>query len=174
MELTEKQLAANRANAAKSTGPKTPGGKYNSSRNAITHGFLATSILLPGESRERFLELLSSLITEFEPETPNEFALVETMAVARWRLTRLWTIEAASLLHEQLRQAESTTQENGPTRTMLAIRALADHPHSLETLSRYEVRFDRQYHRAADSLHRLRAEKRHGTRQPQQNTDTTA
>jgi len=160
MPISEKQLAANKANAAKSTGAKTIGGKYNSSRNAITHGFLATSIVLPGESRERFLELLASLINEFEPATANELNLVETMAVCRWRTLRCWTLEAASLTHEQLRQADSATEENGPTCTMLALRSLAGPPNSQENLSRYEVRFDRQYHRAADSLLRLKAKKR--------------
>ena len=36
---TEKQLAANRANAQKSTGPKTAAGRLKSSRNAYRHGF---------------------------------------------------------------------------------------------------------------------------------------
>ena len=35
---TEKQIAANRANAKKSTGPKTAAGKLKSSRNAYRHG----------------------------------------------------------------------------------------------------------------------------------------
>jgi len=35
---TEKQIAANRANAQKSTGPKTLAGKLKSSRNAYRHG----------------------------------------------------------------------------------------------------------------------------------------
>ena len=35
---TEKQIAANRANAQKSTGPKTAAGKLKSSRNAYRHG----------------------------------------------------------------------------------------------------------------------------------------
>lgn len=35
---TEKQIAANRANAQKSTGPKTAAGKQKSSRNAYRHG----------------------------------------------------------------------------------------------------------------------------------------
>jgi hypothetical protein len=35
---TEKQLAANRANAQKSTGPKTAAGRLKSSRNAFRHG----------------------------------------------------------------------------------------------------------------------------------------
>jgi len=34
---TEKQLAANRANAQKSTGPKTAAGRLKSSRNALRH-----------------------------------------------------------------------------------------------------------------------------------------
>lgn len=35
---TEKQIAANKANAQKSTGPKTAAGKLRSSRNAYRHG----------------------------------------------------------------------------------------------------------------------------------------
>jgi hypothetical protein len=35
---TEKQIAANRANAKKSTGPKTAAGRLKSSRNAFRHG----------------------------------------------------------------------------------------------------------------------------------------
>jgi hypothetical protein len=35
---TERQIAANRANAQKSTGPKTAAGRLKSSRNAFRHG----------------------------------------------------------------------------------------------------------------------------------------
>ena len=35
---SEKQIAANRANAKRSTGPKTAAGKLRSSRNAFRHG----------------------------------------------------------------------------------------------------------------------------------------
>ena len=173
--LSEKQLAANRANAQKSCGPKSPGGKYNSSRNAITHGFLATSVLLPGESRQRFLDLIASFVTEFEPSTTNEHHLVETLAHSRWRLLRLWTLEAAAIAHEQNRQTESTTEENAPTQTMLAVRSLAQqHPQGHANMSRDEVRLDRQYHRALDSLLRIREEKRAGSRQETENTEVNA
>lgn len=43
---TEKQIAANRANAKRSTGPKTPSGKRRSSGNALKHGL---SVPLPDD-----------------------------------------------------------------------------------------------------------------------------
>ena len=67
---TEKQIAANRANAQKSTGPKTAAGRLKSSRNAFRHGLslplrldLATSetagaiarLLTPDQSDEEKL-----------------------------------------------------------------------------------------------------------------------
>jgi hypothetical protein len=42
---TEKQIAANRANAKKSTGPRTLAGKLKSSRNAYRHGLSSPSRL---------------------------------------------------------------------------------------------------------------------------------
>jgi hypothetical protein len=48
------QRAANRANANRSTGPKTPAGKLRSSRNALKHG-LSDLVFSPnGENREAF------------------------------------------------------------------------------------------------------------------------
>ena len=44
---SEKQIAANRANAKKSTGPKTAAGRSKSSRNALRHGLSAPLRLDP-------------------------------------------------------------------------------------------------------------------------------
>ena len=46
---TEKQLVANRANAQRSTGPRTEAGKAVSSCNAWKHGLTAARALMPGE-----------------------------------------------------------------------------------------------------------------------------
>jgi hypothetical protein len=42
---TEKQIAANRANAQTSTGPRTAAGRLKSSCNAFRHGFTAATAL---------------------------------------------------------------------------------------------------------------------------------
>src|SRR5689334_21446643 len=50
---SERQRAANRANAKRSTGPKTPAGKLRSSRNALKHG-LSALVFSPNGNREAF------------------------------------------------------------------------------------------------------------------------
>ncbi len=159
MPLSDRQIAANRANSAKSTGPKTPDGKRNSSRNSIKHGLLAKCILIGEESPQAFQALYRSYIDEFEPETAHEFALVENLTVIRWRQFRLWNIESAAIRQEQDRLAEDPAAGRPPDRVMRAVRSLIENsPHS-DALSRYETRLDRQYYRAADRLHTIRAKK---------------
>lgn len=166
---TEQKIAANRANALKSTGPKTPAGKYFASRNAATHGLLAESVILPGESEDRFRRLLRSYINRFKPETPDEHDLIDTMAVNRWRLQRVWALETAGFIHEQRAQAPATAAEDPATRYALVHRSLSHPPRSLESLSRYEVRCDRQYHRAADRLREILAERKRSEREAAKN-----
>ena len=64
LPLTEKRLAANRANAAKSTGPRTQEGKSKSALNALTHGLrarLSPETLVPDHEREDFTTLTTAL-----------------------------------------------------------------------------------------------------------------
>ncbi len=49
-----RKLQANRANAQKSTGAKTPEGKAASAQNRTTHGLLGQFRVLPGEHQDRF------------------------------------------------------------------------------------------------------------------------
>ena len=46
---SEKQIAANRRNAGRSTGPKTADGKGRVRLNALKHGLTAATVVLPGE-----------------------------------------------------------------------------------------------------------------------------
>ena len=51
---SEKQAAANRRNAAKSTGPQTESGKARSSGNALKHGLSAEQVVIFGEDPAAF------------------------------------------------------------------------------------------------------------------------
>ena len=65
--ISERKLQANRANAKRSTGPRTEAGKAASCRNALKHGILSRSVDLPNASAAcdlRSLKLNGSLVSE--------------------------------------------------------------------------------------------------------------
>jgi hypothetical protein len=79
MPISEKKLAANRANAMKSTGPKS---SRNSAVKALNCAALADSVLIEGESRPRLIDLVKSQEAEFRPGTPTEPILVSNITTA--------------------------------------------------------------------------------------------
>ena len=91
---SQAQINANRRNAEKSTGPKTPQGKLIVSKNAVKHGLLSPSGLLLGEDSEAFKQLYDALFLEFAPESAVEVSLVERIIWTIWRLQRVPRIEA--------------------------------------------------------------------------------
>lgn len=85
---TEKQIAANRRNARRSTGPRTAEGKARSSRNALKHGILSRELVEEGESAEELADLIEALRADLGPEGEVESALVHRIAGCIWRLLR--------------------------------------------------------------------------------------
>ena len=75
---TEKQIAANRANAKRSTGPKTVAGKMWSSRNAYRHGL---SCPLPSDPEE-----VEAIALALVGDGADEERLVAASEVARAQL----------------------------------------------------------------------------------------
>lgn len=150
---TPKQIETSRRNGAKSRGPVTPEGKRRASLNARRHGLLAATVVLEAEDKPLFRSLLRDFTAQFQPATPTENALVETMAVARWRQLRAWSLEKAGLDYQIATQEEPV---NNTTRAALAFRNLSDNSRSLELLNRYENRYNSQFLRALNSLRCLR------------------
>src|SRR5215212_8056971 len=91
---SEKQAQANRRNALKSTGPKTPEGKAAVRLNANKHGLRAQEVLLPGEDPEALKELDENLRAELKPVGEQENLFVDGIVAAHWRLRRLRRVEA--------------------------------------------------------------------------------
>ncbi|BCX19363.1 MAG: hypothetical protein KatS3mg117_3045 [Geminicoccaceae bacterium] len=90
------QIAAARANGARSRGPRTPEGKARSSQNALVHGFAATvHLLTPGEDPAELERLRDTFLTAYAPDRPGRALLVERLVAAAWKLRRAERLEAA-------------------------------------------------------------------------------
>jgi hypothetical protein len=84
--ISQRKLEANRANAKKSTGPRTTRGKAYSRRNAVRHGLTCTIVLfdLDGTPRDPELrQLWNSLHERFGSGDAATNALIEK-AIAEW------------------------------------------------------------------------------------------
>ena len=93
---TEAQIEANRANAQKSTGPRTPEGKARVAQNAIKHGLLARQVAVVGEEVEDFALFRDELRAELAPVGLVEARLVARIADLMWRLQRAERFHAES------------------------------------------------------------------------------
>jgi hypothetical protein len=107
---TERQVEANRRNALKSTGPKTPTGKGIASKNATRHGLLASDVVIKGEDPEAFTAMQEALVHELTPEGAIECQLVDRIAGALWRLRRLGRVEADIFEFEALSRAHRNSE----------------------------------------------------------------
>jgi hypothetical protein len=110
---TQAQIAASRANGAKSRGPATTIGRAISAQNSTAHGLAgAKLVVIEGESTDRWQALLEACHHEFQPETEIETELVTEIAAARWRLRRCWSMETSLFDMEIAKQRENP--EFGP------------------------------------------------------------
>src|SRR5262245_15477133 len=90
-----KQIEANRRNALKSTGPKTPEGKERSRRNAGRHGLTAETVIAVLENSEDYEAFEAAVISDYNAETAVERQLVLRLASTLWRLRRATSMETA-------------------------------------------------------------------------------
>jgi hypothetical protein len=91
--LSLKQLAANRANAKKSTGPKTEEGKQRSSLNALRHGLTGQVSLMTDDDRAAHDAFSKSIIDDLKPVGAMELQLAQRIATDSWRINRLAAFE---------------------------------------------------------------------------------
>jgi hypothetical protein len=129
---TPAQIAANRRNALKSTGPRTASGKAASSLNALRHGLRARAAVVPGENPADLQRFRAELVAALAPRDGREEWLAEAAAEAAWRLRRVWRAEAA-LFNRHGRPDSACLRE-------------------LRVLDRYEAAANRRFHRAVEML----------------------
>jgi hypothetical protein len=95
---TKKQRSANRRNAKKSTGPKSPEGKAVSCMNRLSDGLYSSALILPGENRAHFEAILRENRDLYQPQDASHHQLVDQLTATQWRMLRVELIEAGTLI----------------------------------------------------------------------------
>jgi hypothetical protein len=93
--VSELRVAANRANAQLSSGPRTTAGKAVSSMNAVKTGLTGRTVLLPSDDVEAYRQHLAAYENEYKPVGVRESELVQSLADLQWRLQRIPGLEMA-------------------------------------------------------------------------------
>ena len=96
---TPQQIDANRANARKSTGPRSPEGKAAIRFNALKTGIDAQSQIIPGEDPAALTLLAAEYYDRYRPATPDVRALVDALVAAEWLQRRFRALEAQLWLY---------------------------------------------------------------------------
>jgi hypothetical protein len=167
---TEAQIEANRANAQKSTGPRTPEGKATVAQNAVQHGLLARTAVLHGEDWEEYTCFSKDLLDELYPDGVMEQELADRIVSLSWRLRRamlnqnaifetLYDKYVAAHGAEPLPEpdpAEGRPAEGAPLRGRMLVADFAGE-RVLERMLMYERRIEGSLYRTMAELRKLRA-----------------
>jgi len=158
---THGRAAVNKANAQKSTGPRTATGKQRSSLNALRHGLTGHVVVLPTEDQAAYQRHLHRFVDQFQPKGALEEQLVQSLGDTTWRLNRVPATEATflTLAAEDLLDSVPT---NEPRAAAALAQAQAFHhqSHTLANISIYEQRLARLFDRTLKQLREIQAERR--------------
>ena len=170
------QLAANRANAAKSSGPRTPEGKARSAQNARKHGFAAEAYAVVRlEDIHEVAHLRADAVAVYQPVNSQELFAVERIAVTQLAILRAARLEAGfftSCLNEMLDLRELpkmpmaddltygievAAAQNRNFLLFEGFKRNAAHSNAFTLHLRYAAQAERQYRRAVEEFERLKA-----------------
>jgi hypothetical protein len=159
---SQAQTNANRENAKKSTGPRTPEGKAISSRNSLVHGMTSGKFLPPDGDPEEFFQLLDQFRNRFQPFDAAEDALVERLVAAEFKMRSVRYLDAG-LFHYQAETDPMPEKYNKEGRTnplAWAFHQDSKYYNSFSKLIRYEGFLQREFSRALRELQMLQDERR--------------
>jgi hypothetical protein len=165
---TEAQVAANRLNAQKSTGPRTAEGKAAVTQNAVRHGLRAQAVVLPGEDCQEYARYHGQMREQLQPADVQEIELAERIVSLSWRLRRAGRYHDAvfEALYdrqvEEMAAAAPQAPEPDTSDRVLGRMLLADFSGDrvLERVQLYERRIENSLSRVWAEWRALRAQPR--------------
>ena len=159
---TDAQITANRRNAKKSTGPKTPEGKAKSSLNALKHGLTASTDVIRGESQAEYDAHRDRMIHDLAPKDSIEEFLADRAASLAWRLKRATRMQnqfhAQFIADHEYELKHHPGWRDHPSETdpdlILGYLAKRDYRNDkvLDRLTLYERRIESSFHKCLHAL----------------------
>ena len=159
--VSDRKRAANRANAQKSTGPKSDQGKQAVRHNALQHGMYAvtTAVRLPIDDPKIFHALHCEWDRLYTPRDIEEHALLEAFVAAHWRYIRQLNIEnriyTAGLKSQDELRARGNSLQPDPSDPMACIAYAFRGLSSLDVCNRNIARLERSWLKLLDQLRKL-------------------
>ena len=156
--MSQARLEANRRNAQKSTGPRTPEGRRRSSLNATRIYITGQIACLPAEDLAQFRLQCAAVLEYFAPVGPIETFFANAVAENMWRLNRARALENG-ILSAGASDLIDTIQSSHPDVDALLAQSLTWHrePGQFSLLTVYEGRISRAFHRDLAALKELQA-----------------
>ena len=124
---TEKMIAANRANAQKSTGPRTAVGKDIARRNSLKHGMTSAGTVLPKDLETQVKETTAKWVDQLHPEGYVELTLIKQAVASSVKLE--WLDKQFNLMvAKQTRDAAGKFDDRERKGALLEAQGLAENP----------------------------------------------
>jgi hypothetical protein len=159
--ISAAQLAANRANAQLSRGPKTSGGKATASLNAVKTALTGRTVLLAGDDAAEYERHIRAYQDELKPVGQRESDLVQSIADTTWRLRRIPALEAAIFARGHVEFAESFNEHDPSLRSsMIELQTFLKYEKQLRNLQLQEARLARRREKETAELRKLQQERK--------------
>jgi hypothetical protein len=161
MPISIKQLLANRANAQKSTGPKTEDGKAISKLNGLRHGLTGAAFILTEEDRIAWKKFSDPMLASFNPVGPIETQLAHMIVQAMHRINRIHAMEQNTLTFAlDANPGESLASHPEAHNAFVQARAFVENPKAFNNYSLYEQRINRMMLQNMKKLEELQAKRK--------------
>ena len=153
---TLKQIEANRRNSQLSTGPTSQAGKAVCRMNALKTGIDAQSQIITGEDPEALERLTTQYYDRFQPQGPEEVALIDDAVSSDWLLRRLRKTEAQIWDRSASEHAANLFKWGQKDEKYPLAAAFLDQQKAFERLQRRISAVERSLRAALETLARLR------------------
>jgi hypothetical protein len=162
MPISDKQLAANRANAKKSTGPKSAFGKAVCAMNGFAHGFTGLATVMTEEDRAAQTAFVKPYVQDLNPVGPVEIQLAQTLALDNFRVNRIKTVEENMFAYGEVGplRDEIDTEHARVHHAIVQARVFTLNDKAFNNLSLYEQRITRNIHKNMKLLFELQARRK--------------